>query len=305
MGTASVMPGLPALPQPYSPSAPAPVPFTGTAVLPDPEVWLIATATANGSMRPLEGFNRPGAIRVERPYGHLRAVRPVPPPSEIEDAPAPRARKGRGASSNLPAARPAPAIISAVEVETDAGIFRVQRPQSVLGHSDLAWALANLEAGEPDALVPLPRRQLALLLTLLPTPEDPEHPENDPTWGWAHRLKGPWERGPLHTRGRLGRLISIDPDPTGRGMHRACFELLGSDEVVWALGVPCFRTGSVYELVPLSKSRFMNWPLVKTRAKGTIERPAWEISRVVYRVGSPRWPLAGVVEPLGPIGTAG
>jgi hypothetical protein len=217
----------------------------------------------------------------------------------------PRGRKERGTNTNLPAPRPAPAIVSAVEIETDAGIFRVQRPHSVLAHSDLAWALANLESGEPDALVPMPRRQLALLLTLLPTPEDPEHPEQDPTWGWAHRLKGPWERGPLHARGRLGRLISIDPDPTGRGMHRASFELLGSEEIVWALGVPCFRSGSVYELVPVNKSRFLTWPLPRTRAKGSIERPAWEISRVVYRVGSPRWPLAGIVEPLGPLGTAG
>ena len=82
-------------------------------------------------------------------------------------------------SNKLPAERPKPQIISAVEVETDAGVFRVERPDSVLDHSDLAWAMAHLEAGEPDALVPLPRRQLALLLTLLPTPEDPNHPEQD------------------------------------------------------------------------------------------------------------------------------
>ena len=88
-------------------------------------------------------------------------------------------------------------------------------------------------------------------------------------------------------------------------MHRASFELLGSEEIVWALGVPCFRNGSVYELVPVSKSRFLSWPLTKSRARGTPDRPSYEISRVVYRVGSPRWPLAGVVEPLGPLGTAG
>jgi len=26
---------------------------------------------------------------------------------------------------------------------------------------------------------------------------------------------------------------------------------------------------------------------------------------VVFRVGMPRWPLAGVVEPMGPLGVAG
>src|SRR6185437_14423708 len=106
MGTAQVLPGYPALPQPYRQPMPTPAPFTGTAVLPDPEVWLVAPATANGGMRPLEGMHRSGAIRVERPYGHLRAVRPVlPPSSEIEDASAPRARKGRSTASNLPATR--------------------------------------------------------------------------------------------------------------------------------------------------------------------------------------------------------
>jgi hypothetical protein len=195
-------------------------------------------------------------------------------------------------------------------VETDAGLFRVERPDGVLAHSDLAWAMAHLETGEPDPYVPLPRRQLALLLTLLPTARDPEHPEQDPTWGWAHRLRGPWERGPLHTRGRLGRLIAFDPDDSGKGLHRACFELLSSEEVVWAVGVPCFRPGSVYELVPLGKglhpSRWLHWPLGKGRTKaGAVERPGWEIARVVFRVGAPRWPLAGVVEPLGPLGVAG
>jgi hypothetical protein len=219
-----------------------------------------------------------------------------------------RLSEGAGASA-LPAERPAPQIISAVEVETDAGIFRVERPASVLDHSDMAWALAHLEAGEPDSVVALPRRQLALLLTLLPTPEDPEQPEQDPRWGWAHHLRGPWERGPLHPKGKLGRLIAMDPDPSGQGMHRACFELIGTDEVVWAVGVPCFRQGSVYELTPLGKyslSRWLTWPITKVRKRAAgAERPEWEIARIVYRVGAPRWPLAGVVEPMGPIGVSG
>jgi hypothetical protein len=210
----------------------------------------------------------------------------------------------------LPAERLLPGVVMAVEVETDAGVFRVERREGLLTHSDLAWAVANLEAGEPDSVVPLPRRQLALLLTLLPTPEDPDHPEQDSTWGWAHRLRGPWERGPLHATGRLGRLIAVDPDLSGRGMHRACFEVLGTEEVVWAAGVPCFRTGSVYELLPLrrraSVSRWLSWPLGRGRRRaGSPERPKWEIARAVYRVGAPRWPLAGVVEPLGPLGVAG
>lgn len=298
----------------------------------DPDVWLIALPTSGGGHKALEGMGRSGAIRVARPYGHLRAVHPVglDPVYGAADtaqstAKTPKPRRGRStgeknvtgslgsaeaSASRLPAPRPAPAIVSAVEIESDAGVFRVERRGGVLTHSDIAWAMANMEAGEPDSVVPLPRRQLALLLTLLPTPDDPEHPELDPTWGWAHRLRGPWERGPLHHRGRLGRLIAFDADDSARGMHRACFELLGSDEVVWAVGVPCFRTGSVYELVPLGKglspSRWLNWPLAKGRrgAKAP-ERPTWEIARVVYRVGAPRWPLAGVVEPLGPIGVAG
>lgn len=298
----------------------------GLDARPDPQVWLIATVTAAGGMRSLEGVGRSGAIPVGRPFGYLRAIRPVMPPgalgNSLDAAPAsggttrPRrgrpTRKGLGSAEacppgNLPAPRPLPQVVSAVEIESDAGIFRVERPNDVLSHSDIAWSLAHLEAGEPDSLVPLPRRQLALLLTLLPTPEDPEHPELDPIWGWAHRLRGPWERGPLHARGRLGRLIAIDPDPAGKGMHRACFELLGAEDVVWALGVPCFRTGSVYELVPLGKgSRWLSWPVSRARSRtGSPERPAWEIARVVYRVGSPRWPLAGVVEPLGPMGVAG
>ncbi|HET8906342.1 MAG TPA: hypothetical protein VFN11_05190 [Ktedonobacterales bacterium] len=320
-------------PAPLSSLAVSPFAAPGLNARPDPRVWLIATVTAVGGMRSLEGAGRSGAIAVERPFGYLRAIRPVMPPGAIgnsvvssgESAPlaasasvASLVRRGRTTgkglgsaearpSGNLPAPRPLPQIISAVEIETDAGIFRVERPNDVMTHSDIAWSLAHLEAGEPDSLVPLPRRQLALLLTLLPTPEDPEHPELDPTWGWAHRLRGPWERGPLHPRGRLGRLIAIDPDPGGKGLHRACFELLGSEDVVWALGVPCFRTGSVYELVPLGKgSRWLSWPVSRTRRRaGSPERPAWEIARVVYRVGSPRWPLAGVVEPLGPMGVAG
>lgn len=329
----------------------------------DPDVWLIALPNGAGGMRSLEGAGRPGAIRVSRPYGHLRTIRPITPLSVLAatDASAPQditatdaldadysgplgaavvtdglgpasadrpgARRGRAgtatatrttrtrksarATVGVPAQRPAPQIISAVEVETDSGIFRVERPDSVLDNSDMAWALAHMEQGEPDSVVALPRRQLALLLTLLPTPEDPEQPEKDPHWGWAHKLRGPWERGPLHPKGRLGRLIAIDPDLTGQGMHRACFELLGSDDVVWALGVPCFRQGSVYELTPMGKnslSRWLTWPVTKIRKRAGatgFERPEWEIARVVYRVGHPRWPLAGVVEPLGPMGTAG
>ena len=299
-----------------------------------PDVWLIALATPTGGFRPIEGAGRTGAVKVSRPYGHLRAMRPVMPElvpaatpepewakvwaeaaalAEVAEANA-RARGGRsryaGATANLPAERLIPQVVSAVEVETDAGIFRVERRDDVLTHSDLAWSIANLEAGEPDSMVPLPRRQLALLLTLLPPPEVPEHPEEDPEWGWAHKLRGPWERGPLHAAGKLGRLIAVDPDLSGRGMHRACFELLGTDEVIWAAGVPCFRTGSIYELVPLvrrgSVSRWLTWPLGKGRRRaGMPERPKWEIARAVYRVGAPRWPLAGVVEPLGPLGVAG
>lgn len=294
----------------------------------DPDVWLIALPTGSGAFHSLEGAGRSGPIRVGRPYGHLRAVRPVtlePEPfASAEAAEAPvtgvqrrsRAAAGglgsasAGRATTLPAPRPTPALVAAVEVETDAGIFRVVRRESILTHSDMAWALAHLETGEPESMVAIPRRQLALLLTLLPTPEDPDRPEDDPQWGWAHRLRGPWERGPLHTRGRLGRLIAFDPDVSGKGMHRACFELLGAEDVVWAVGVPCFQTGSVYELTPLGKglhpSRWLNWPLAKGRTRaGTAERPRWEIARVVYRVGAPRWPLAGVVEPLGPLGVAG
>jgi hypothetical protein len=296
-----------------------------------PDVWLIALATPAGGVRAVEGAGRTGAVRVSRPYGHLRALRPVMPEPVPAGTPEPEwaklwadatamaqaanssRRLGRvfvSGSMNLPTERLMPQVVSAVEVETDAGIFRVERPYSLLTHSDLAWAVANLESGEPDSVVPLPRRQLALLLTLLPPPEDSEHPELDPTWGWAHRMRGPWERGPLHATGKLGRLIAVDPDLSGRGMHRACFELLGTDEVIWAAGVPCFRTGSVYELLPLgrrgSASRFLTWPLGKGRKRaGVPDRPKWEIARAVYRVGAPRWPLAGVVEPLGPLGVAG
>jgi len=351
----------------YGPLAPQSTQGMGRATLlapgaapfatPDPDVWLIALPTTGGSYRPLEGAGRSGAIRVSRPYGHLRAIRPVFPTGDLGAplhrggfsgllteigvvsgslvasvsgpltvsvaGPGDQPRRGRGTGARrttgglgsgalgkrLPAERPTPQVIMAVEIESDAGLFRVERPDSVMGNDDLAWALAHMEAGEPDSVVPLPRRYLALLLTLLPTPEDPEHPETDRNWGWAHRLRGPWERGPLHPRGKLGRLIAVDPDDSGQGMHRACFEMLGGDEVVWALGVPCFRTGSVYELTPLGKSslsRWLNWPLNKARRRaGMVERPDWEIARVVYRVGAPRWPLAGVVEPLGPMGVAG
>lgn len=319
IGSATALPALPfANPDPFG------APYLAPSA--DPHVWLIALPTSGGGLRALEGAGRSGAIRVSRPYGHLRSIRPVTldPFSTGDSATAtaaPRSRRprtqaspsgslGSASASTLPANRPLPQVVSAVEVETDAGIFRVERRDSVLTHSDLAWAMANLEAGEPDSTVPLPRRQLALLLTLLPQPEDPEHPELDPTWGWAHRLRGPWERGPLHPRGRLGRLIAFDPDDTGKSAHRACFELLGTEEVVWAVGVPCFRTGSVYELVPLGKgltpSRWLTWPLSKGRKRaGSAERPTWEIARIVFRVGAPRWPLAGVVEPLGPMGVAG
>lgn len=297
-----------------------------TATTPDPDVWLIALPTSAGASRSLEGAGRAGAIRVSRPYGHLRSVRPVTldpyfagePPTTTATPRTRRARTTTGslgsatahAATMLPAPRPTPQVVSAVEVETDAGIFRVERADSVLSHADMAWALAHLESGEPDSVVALPRRQLALLLTLLPTPEDPNQPELDPNWGWAHRLRGPWERGPLHMRGRLGRLIAFDPDASSRGMHRACFELLGSEEVVWAVGVPCFHSGSVYELTPLGKglhpSRWLTWPLAKGRKRANDpERPQWEIARVVFRVGAPRWPLAGVVEPVGPMGVAG
>ena len=305
-----------------------------TASAADPMVWVIALPTGAGGWNALEGAGRVGPIRASRPYGHLRAVRPVTLdpiyasstvfpvlPAVPATGRSQRARSARasgaslgsataGPATMLPAKRPLPPVVSAVEVETDAAIFRVERPNGVLTHSDMAWALAHLEAGEPDSVVALPRRQLALLLTLLPTPEDPEHPELDPTWGWAHRLRGPWERGPLHTNGKLGRLIAFDPDQSGAGVHRACFELLGAEEVVWAVGVPCFLSGSVYELVPIGKglhpSRWLTWPLAMGRKRaGAIERPKWEIARVVYRVGAPRWPLAGVVEPLGPMGVAG
>ena len=335
--------------RPYAPFA-----LPGATTQLDPDVWLIALPNGSGGMRSLEGADRSGAIRVSRPYGHLRTVRPVTPlsvlqasepsgpvgaqvvtdgigPKTLSDeerarrarsvarsaararaklTAAQRARAQEGANASaLPAERPAPQIVSAVEVETDSGIFRVERPGSVLDHSDMAWALAHLEAGEPDSVVALPRRQLALLLTLLPTAEDPDHPEQDPHWGWAHHLRGPWERGPLHPKGKLGRLIAMDPDLSGQGMHRACFELLGTDEVVWAVGVPCFRQGSVYELTPLGKyslSRWLTWPISKVRKRAAgAERPEWEIARIVYRVGAPRWPLAGVVEPMGPIGVSG
>jgi hypothetical protein len=298
-------------------------PSAGAAPSATPDVWLVALATPAGGLRGIEGAGRSGAVRVSRPYGHLRALRPVmpepipgatPEPDWVklwdDAAAAGHASGAQGPHGGVPAERLLPGIVMAVEVETDAGVFRVERRESVLTNSDLAWAMANLESGEPDSVVPLPRRQLALLLTLLPPAEDPDHPEEDPTWGWAHKMRGPWERGPLHSAGRLGRLIALDPDLSGRGMHRACFEILGTDDVVWAAGVPCFRTGSVYELVPLARrgsvSRWLTWPLGKGRRRaGTPERPKWEIARAVYRVGAPRWPLAGVVEPLGPLGVAG
>ena len=316
-----------ALPAPADESARAHTAHEATAAghAEYPDVWLIALATPAGGMRPIEGAGRTGAVKVSRPYGHLRALRPVMPEPVPAATPEPEWAKvwtdaliqanaantgARKRATNLPAQRLIPQVVCAVEVETDAGIFRVERRDEVLTHQDLAWSIANLESGEPDGVVPLPRRQLAMLLTLLPEPEDPERPEQDSTWGWAHRLRGPWERGPLHGKGRLGRLISIDPDPSGRGMHRACFEMLGTEEIVWAAGVPCFRTGSVYELVPLGRkgsvSRWLTWSLSTGRRRANMpERPKWEIARAVYRVGAPRWPMAGDVEPLGPLGVAG
>ena len=295
-----------------SPSASPFVPVTGglrTHTLPaaDPDVWLIALPQPTGGLRSIEGAGHAGAIRVSRPYGHLRSIRPVPTAPDF-----PSFRQSRPNSAALaPTPRSLPTVVDAVEVETDSGLFRVERPGKTLSHGDMGWALAHLDPGEPDSQVPLSRRQLALLLTLLPAPEDPNHPEEDSTWGWAHKLRGPWERGPLHARGRLGRLIAFDPDESGKGMHRACFELLGTDEIVWAMGVPCFRSGSVYELGPIGKglhpSRWLTWPLAKGRRRtgDLTQSPTWEIARIVYRVGTPRWPLAGVVEPLGPLGIAG
>jgi hypothetical protein len=324
-------------------------PSARTSAMPaaDPDVWLISLPQPSGGLRSLEGAGRAGAIRVSRPYGHLRSIRPVVPAplyGVCEDSSSSQAggtitagsrwQTGKSSgdlvgtiaakvgslgsavasgspSTTLPAQRPLPQLITAVEVETDAGLFRVERLDGMLSHGDMGWALAHLDSGEPDSQVPVSRRQLALLLTLLPTPEDPNCPEQDPLWGWAHKLRGPWERGPLHTRGRLGRLIAFDPDDSGKGMHRACFELLGTEDIVWAMGVPCFRTGSVYELVPIGKgihpSRWLTWPLAKGRRRtGAMNQPpTWEIARIVYRVGAPRWPLAGVVEPLGPLGVAG
>ena len=192
---ARTYPMLPSVAAPRLGSATAgpalPMPYTGPrpGQHADPDVWLIALPTASGSFNALEGSARAGAIRVARPYGHLRSIRPVtlglldPTVSQSAVTPSRGRRGGSGAGlgsasaaqmSNLPALRPLPSVVSAVEVETDAGVFRVERPDSVLAHGDLAWALANLEQGEPDPNVPLPRRQLALLLTLLPTPQDPE-----------------------------------------------------------------------------------------------------------------------------------
>ena len=73
MGQAIVAPGRQAVP--YLPPS--------VALAPEPEVWLIALATPGGGLRPLEGAGRAGAIRVGRPYGHLRAIRPVLPPQVL------------------------------------------------------------------------------------------------------------------------------------------------------------------------------------------------------------------------------
>src|SRR5579859_5164499 len=179
-----------ALPAPATPYHPYPGydQFTAPNVTPAPErteypdVWLISLATPAGGFRPIEGAGRSGAVKVSRPYGHLRAMRPVMPEIVPAATPEPEwarvwaeaaalaevaeanARAGRpsyaGATTNLPAERLIPQVVSAVEVETDAGIFRVERRDDVLTHSDLAWSVANLESGEPDSVVPLPRRQL-------------------------------------------------------------------------------------------------------------------------------------------------
>ncbi|HEX5440390.1 MAG TPA: hypothetical protein VFW76_05870, partial [Ktedonobacterales bacterium] len=55
----------------------------GLDARPDPQVWLIATVSAAGGMRPLEGAGRTGSIPVGRPYGFLRAIRPVMPPGAL------------------------------------------------------------------------------------------------------------------------------------------------------------------------------------------------------------------------------
>ncbi|HEX8727779.1 MAG TPA: hypothetical protein VF739_04110, partial [Ktedonobacterales bacterium] len=176
LGSATALPGAG-----YATQMPYALP--GAALHLDPEVWLIALPNGAGGMRALEGADRPGAIRVSRPYGHLRTVRPITPLSVLESREASeameasetfgdpvgvqvvtdglgpvtlspeemakraksvarsaarkraklaaaqrdRANEGAGAAA-LPAERPAPQIVSAVEVETDAGIFRVERP---------------------------------------------------------------------------------------------------------------------------------------------------------------------------------
>src|SRR5262249_28539091 len=71
IGQATVAPGASARAVPYLPPS--------VALAPEPEVWLIALATPGGGLRPLEGAGRAGAIRVGRPYGPLRAIRPVLP----------------------------------------------------------------------------------------------------------------------------------------------------------------------------------------------------------------------------------
>ncbi|HKB48062.1 MAG TPA: hypothetical protein VKC57_10225, partial [Ktedonobacterales bacterium] len=100
---------------------PSPSSATRASLALDPDVWLIALPTGGGGLRSLEGAGRAGAIRVSRPYGHLRTIRPItldPLTGEIipPATPAPRARRARGSakhlgsaatlSPNLPANRP-------------------------------------------------------------------------------------------------------------------------------------------------------------------------------------------------------
>ena len=80
---------------PYAPYA-----LPGATTQLDPDVWLIALPNGSGGMRSLEGASRPGAIRVSRPYGHLRTVRPITPLSVLQ-APCTGARRpGRRAGGD-------------------------------------------------------------------------------------------------------------------------------------------------------------------------------------------------------------
>src|SRR6185437_3819407 len=63
----------PSAPEPLSSLPVSPFAAPGLDARPDPQVWLIATVTAAGGMRQLEGAGRSGAIPVGQPYGFLRA----------------------------------------------------------------------------------------------------------------------------------------------------------------------------------------------------------------------------------------